>query len=110
LKYYQYSSIGEKSPLLIDSSSLAILPDNAVLVDLSSGEGGNILGSKEDQVVIGERGIKIINVSGYPKTEPGIASEAFAQCMVNLLADVMTPAGEMCLEHPVLCQKRTNTT
>lgn len=102
-------SVGEKSPLLIDSSSLAILPDNVVLVDLSSGEGGNVTGSKQDQVVIGERGMMIINVSGYPKTEPKMASEAYAQCMVNLLADVMTSAGEMDLEHPVLCQKRNDT-
>lgn len=88
-------TIGQKAPLLIDTTSLTILPDNAVLVDLSTGEGGSVVGSKQDQIVTIQRGISIINVSGYPKAEPKGASEAYAQCMVNLLVEMMGPGGEI---------------
>lgn len=95
-------NIGEKSPLLIDEASLAVLPEKAVIVDLGTGEGGCVVGSKEDTVVIIDRGISIINVSGYPKAEPNIASEAFAQCMVNLLMEIMTPDGEISVKNSLL--------
>jgi H+-translocating NAD(P) transhydrogenase subunit alpha len=96
-------SVGKRSPLLIDAAGLAALPERAVVVDLSTGEGGNVLESKEDQVIIVDRDISIINVSGYPKTEPKAASETFAQCIANLLLEVMVP-GEIHLENPLLSQ------
>ena len=95
-------SIGERSPLLIDATHLATLPEKAVIVDLSTGEGGNVIGSKEDQSVIVERGITIMNVSGYPKVEPKAASEAFAPCMVSLLVEIVSPAGAFHLEDSLL--------
>jgi NAD/NADP transhydrogenase alpha subunit len=97
-------NIGETTPLLIDAASLAVLPEKAVIIDLCTGEGGCVLGSKEDKVVIVDRGVSIINVSGYPKNEPKAASEAFAKCIVNLLLEVMTPNGEINLQNPLLHQ------
>ena len=97
-------NIGKNAPLLIDATSLAALPKNAVIVDLSAGEGGNVIGSKQDQVVIVDRNISIINVSGYPKAEPRAASEAFAQCIVNLLFELMASDGEINLENALLGQ------
>lgn len=97
-------TIGKKAPLLIDAVGLEVLPEKAVIVDLSAGEGGSVLGSKEDQLVIIDRDISIINVSGYPKAEPKAASEAYAQCIVNLLLEVMSPRGEINLENALLCQ------
>lgn len=95
-------SMGEKAPLLIDEASLAVLPENSVIVDLSAGEGGSVVGSKEDKVVIVDRDISIINVSGYPKGEPKAASEAFAQCIVNLVLEIMTPDGKIDFENPLV--------
>jgi len=97
-------SLGEKAPLLIDAASLAVLPEKAVIIDLSTGEGGCVIGSKGDEVVIVERDISIINVSGYPKAEPRAASEQFAQCIVNLLLEVMATNGEINLENSLLHQ------
>lgn len=88
-------NIGEKSPILIDEKSFAILPPKSVIVDLSAGEGGSVIGSRQDAIKIVERDIKIINVSGYPKTLPKEASEAFSQCMVNLLQDIIDPTGHI---------------
>ena len=91
-------SAGQKSPLLIDEESLAIMPDNSVIVDLSAGEGGCVIGSREDAIIKNERGILIINVSGYPKARPRIASEAFAECIVNLLLEMMPNIKEINLK------------
>jgi NAD(P) transhydrogenase subunit alpha len=94
--------VGERTSVIIDADILSHLPDNTVLIDLSAGEGGCIAGSQEDTVVHCDRGIKIVNVSGYPKTEPAEASEAFASCMVNLLKDIMTPTGTLKTDHLLL--------
>ena len=88
-------NIGEKPPILINEASLEALPEKAVLIDLCTGEGGAIIGSREDAIITADRGISIVNVSGYPKAEPKAASEAFAQCMVNLLLDILSPEREM---------------
>lgn len=44
----------------------------------------------------------IAHVSGYPKAEPKAASEAYAKCMVHLLADILSSEGEIRLDHPLL--------
>lgn len=99
-------NIGHKSPLLIDDKALAALPDQAVIIDLSTGEGGNVIGSKSDEAVMVDRDIAIINVSGYPKDEPRAASIAFANCMKNLILDILTSDGKVNFEHPILKELR----
>jgi NAD(P) transhydrogenase subunit alpha len=92
-------NVGEKSPILIDEKSFQTLPEKSVIVDLSAGEGGNVVGSKQDAIKTIERGIKIMNVSGYPKIRPKEASEVFAQCMVKLLQDMIDLNGDINLEN-----------
>ena len=99
-------SIGKRTSILIDEATLEILPEKAIVVDLCTGEGGNVFGSKKDEVVVTNRGISIVNVSGYPKAEPTAASEAFAQCMVNLLLEI-APNGEIDWDNPLLRNVRT---
>ncbi|HXT83490.1 MAG TPA: hypothetical protein VN704_04035, partial [Verrucomicrobiae bacterium] len=60
------------------------------------------IGSKEDQVVVMERGIVVMNVSGYPKAEPKAASESFAQCMVHFLEDIVSSTGDFHIENTLL--------
>ncbi|HVE45049.1 MAG TPA: hypothetical protein VNC84_07990 [Gammaproteobacteria bacterium] len=95
-------NVGEKSPMLIDEKSFAVLPAASVIVDLSAGEGGSVVGSRQDAIKIIERGIKIMNVSGYPKVLPKEASEAFAQCIVNLLQDIIDPSGNVDRDNALL--------
>lgn len=95
-------NIGEKSPILIDEKSFAILPPDSVIVDLSAGEGGNVVGSRQDAIKTVERNIKVMNVSGYPKILPKEASEAFAQCIVNLLQDIIQPNGDVDMNNALL--------
>lgn len=98
-------NIGEKSPILIDEKSFAILPSDSVIVDLSAGEGGSVVGSRQDAIKTVERDIKVMNISGYPKILPKKASEAFAQCMVNLLQDIIEPNGDVDMNNALLKTK-----
>ncbi len=90
---------GKKAPLLINEEGLSLLPSNAVVVDLAISNGGNVTGSKYDQVIHLENGVSLINISGYPKTEPRASSEVYAQCVVSLLTEIMTPEGDVSFEN-----------
>lgn len=84
----------EKAPILIDEKNLAILPQGAIVVDLAVSEGGNVVGSKSDQIITCNH-VSIVNISGYPKAEPKLASEAYANCMLSLLEEVLLLNGEL---------------
>lgn len=92
---------GVRPPLLIDEKSLAVLPQGAVVVDLTVNEGASVAKAKSDQVVI-SNGVMIVHVSGYPKIEPQSASEAYAKCMVHLLAEILSLEGEIRLNHELI--------
>ena len=92
---------GVRAPLLIDEESLSVLPKGAVIIDLTVNEGGSVVGGKSDQVVV-SNGVSIVHVSGYPKAEPKLASEAYAECMINLLVEVLSPRGEILFDHSLL--------
>ncbi len=95
-------AIGKKAPLLISETEFKLLADYSVIIDLSTGEGGSVKGSKSDQIVTINRNISIINVSGYPKAEPRVASKAFSDCMVNLLLEIITMNKKLDSNHPLL--------
>jgi alanine dehydrogenase len=95
---------GKKAPLLIDEKSLAILPENAVVIDLAASQGGNVQGSKLDQVICWKNGILIVNDSGYPKAVPREASEAYSRCIVNLLREIFSSKKELLMEERLLSE------
>ncbi len=88
-------SSGKKAPLLIDEQSLSLLPRNAVIVDLAISNGGNVAGSKHDSTIRLEDGKSLINVCGYPKLEPTASSESYSNCVVNLIAEILSPEGKL---------------
>jgi NAD/NADP transhydrogenase alpha subunit len=97
-------SPGKRAPLLIDEESLSRLPHHAVIVDLAISNGGNVVGSKHDQTINLSNGKSIINVSGYPKTEPRTASEAYASCVIHLITEILTPKGELFFSNKLVQQ------
>jgi len=76
---------GQKAPLLIPSSTLDQMKPNAVIVDLPISEGGNVQGSRHDETIISDRGVKITNVSGYPKAMPKEASILWSQASLQFI-------------------------
>jgi len=90
---------GKKAPLLLDENSLRCLPPHAVVVDLAISNGCNVQGSRHDQIIRLENDILLVNVSGYPKAEPRNSSEAYSQCVVSLLTEIMSPGGDVSFEN-----------
>ncbi|KTD38580.1 NAD(P) transhydrogenase subunit alpha [Legionella nautarum] len=90
---------GKKAPLLLDESSLRRLPPHTVVVDLAISNGCNVLGAKHDQIIRLENDVLLVNVSGYPKAEPRNSSEAYSQCVVSLLTEIMSPRGDVSFEN-----------
>ena len=93
---------GKKAPLLIDEKTLSLLPQKSVVVDLAISNGGNVAGSKHDQVIALANDILLINISGYPKTEAKVSSEIYADCVVNLLTAIMSKRGEVSFENKLI--------
>lgn len=93
---------GKKAPLLIDKESLKVLPPGAVVVDLAISNGGNVVGSKHDQIISLENDVLLLNVSGYPKTEPRASSEVYAQCVFHLLIEIMSPEGQLSFKNELV--------
>lgn len=91
-----------KAPILIDQENLNALPEYAIVIDLAVSEGGNVVGSMRDKVVMAAKNVSIVNISGYPKAEPRETSEVYAQCMVNFITDVISPSGDIFLENELL--------
>lgn len=76
---------GQPAPLLIPKSSLDVMKHNAVIVDMTISEGGNVYGSKHDETIKTERNVLITNVSGYPKVMPHEASALWSKASLHFI-------------------------
>lgn len=78
------------APLLISESTLYKLKRGTVLVDLATSDGGNVFGSKHDEIITLSNDVKIINVSGYPKKAPIEASHFLSRANCYFLHLLLT--------------------
>lgn len=74
----------KEAPKLISRQMLKNLPIGAVAVDMAAANGGNIEGSKNNQI-IKNNGIKIIGNSNLASKIPYTASKLFAQNLFNFI-------------------------
>lgn len=78
------------APLLISKETLLVMKKGSVIVDLALSEGGNVEGSEHDATHILGNGIKVTNISGYPKKFPREASQLWSRAsflFIGLLID-----------------------
>jgi NAD/NADP transhydrogenase alpha subunit/aspartate/methionine/tyrosine aminotransferase len=75
----------EKAPCLLPAETMEQLPGDTVVVDLNTTRGGNVAGSRLDQLLRTDNGVWICNRSSYPSAEPSQASSAYAACLTQLL-------------------------
>lgn len=76
---------GRKAPVLIKAETVAKMKPGAVIVDMAVSSGGNVEGSKLDEVVLTENGVKIIGVGNIPATVATEASALYARNILNFL-------------------------
>ena len=69
---------GRAAPVLITDEQIATMKPGSVIFDLAVAQGGNVEGSKADEVVE-KHGVKIIGYSNTPASLPADASALFAR-------------------------------
>ncbi|MBC2606652.1 NAD(P) transhydrogenase subunit alpha [Pelagicoccus albus] len=72
---------GRKAPSLVDDKMLAGMKHGSVVVDLAVESGGNVAGSKLDEEIVTENGVRIL---GIGKLECGVAAHASQMYSANI--------------------------
>ncbi|MDR1082728.1 MAG: Re/Si-specific NAD(P)(+) transhydrogenase subunit alpha, partial [Coriobacteriales bacterium] len=81
---------GRPAPRLITEEMVASMKPGSVIVDMAASNGGNVAGSRPDEVVVTENGVKIIGYTDLPGRLPTQASQLFATNILNLMK-LVTP-------------------
>lgn len=76
---------GRAAPRLISDAQIASMKPGSVIFDLAVAQGGNVEGSKPDEVVI-KHGVKIIGYTNTPAHLPADASALFSRNLFNFLS------------------------
>ncbi|MFM5953229.1 MAG: NAD(P) transhydrogenase subunit alpha [Novosphingobium sp.] len=76
---------GRAAPRLITDAQIATMKPGSVVFDLAVAQGGNVEGSKPDEVVV-KHGVKIIGWSNTPAHLAADASALFARNLYNFLS------------------------
>jgi len=76
---------GRAAPVLITDEQIATMKPGSVIFDLAVAQGGNVEGSKPDEIVE-KHGVKIIGYSNTPAHLPADASALFARNHFNFLS------------------------
>ncbi|VEI14096.1 Re/Si-specific NAD(P)(+) transhydrogenase subunit alpha [Trueperella bialowiezensis] len=74
---------GKRSPILLTADAVANMKPGSVVVDMGAGNGGNVVGSQPDEVVVTDNGVTIIGYTELACRLPSQASQLFGQNVVN---------------------------
>jgi H+-translocating NAD(P) transhydrogenase subunit alpha len=77
---------GRKAPVLLTSAMVAELAAGSVIVDLAVEAGGNVEGSRPEEVVLTPNGVKIIGPANMPSRIAADASQLYARNLLSFLA------------------------
>jgi NAD(P) transhydrogenase subunit alpha len=77
---------GRKAPILLTEAMLGALAPGSVVVDLAVEAGGNVAGSRAEEIVTTANGVKIIGWSNTPARIAVDASQLYARNLTALLA------------------------
>jgi NAD(P) transhydrogenase subunit alpha len=90
---------GRPAPRLITEEMVASMRPGSVVVDMAAAQGGNVAGSRPDEVVVTANGVSIIGYTDLAGRLPGQASQLYGTNLVNLLK-LLTPGkdGELVLD------------
>lgn len=76
---------GRAAPLLVSDAQIATMKAGSVIFDLAVAQGGNVEGSKADEVVV-KHGVKIIGYANTPAHLAADTSALFARNLFNFLS------------------------
>jgi NAD(P) transhydrogenase subunit alpha len=81
---------GRPAPRLLTAEMVDTMRPGSVIVDMAASNGGNVEGSRPDELVLTARGVRIIGYTDLPGRLPTQASQLFGTNLVNLLK-LLTP-------------------
>ncbi len=81
---------GKPAPRLITEEMVASMRPGSVIVDMAAANGGNVAGTKADEIVVTDNGVKILGYTDLPGRLPTQASQLFGTNVVNLFK-LLTP-------------------
>jgi NAD(P) transhydrogenase subunit alpha len=81
---------GRPAPRLITAEMVATMKPGSVIVDMAASNGGNVEGSKPDELVVTANGVKIIGYTDLAGRLPTQASQLYGTNVVNLFK-LLTP-------------------
>ncbi len=84
---------GRPAPILLTAAVVASMKPGSVIVDMAAANGGNVVGTVRDEVVVTANGVTIIGYTDLAGRLPAQASQLYGTNLVNLLA-LMTPDGD----------------
>ncbi len=84
---------GRRAPLLMDESAVAGMKRGSVVIDLAGATGGNVRGSKADEV-IENNGVTIMAPTNLPATVPVHASQLYSRNVTSFL-NLLIKDGEL---------------
>jgi H+-translocating NAD(P) transhydrogenase subunit alpha len=77
---------GRRAPVLLTSAMVAELAAGSVIVDLAVEAGGNVEGSRPEEVVLTPNGVKIIAPANMPSRIAADASQLYARNLLSFLS------------------------
>jgi H+-translocating NAD(P) transhydrogenase subunit alpha len=81
---------GRDAPRLLTAADVAAMKPGSVIVDMAAGSGGNVEGSKPDEVVVTDNQVTILGDTDLATKLPTQASQLYGQNLVNLMK-LLTP-------------------
>jgi H+-translocating NAD(P) transhydrogenase subunit alpha len=76
---------GRRAPILLTSPMVAELAPGSIIVDLAAEAGGNVEGSRAEEVVTTPNGVKIIAPANMPSRIANDASQLYARNLLSFL-------------------------
>jgi len=86
---------GRRAPLLLTEGMLSELAPGSVVVDLAVESGGNVEGSRLDEIVSTPQGVKIIGHANMPSRIAADASQLYARNLYNFLTLLVDNDGKL---------------
>lgn len=77
---------GRKAPVLVKAETVAKMKPGSIIIDMAVSTGGNVEGSKLDETVVTENGVRIVGIGNIPALVATEASALYARNMLNFLS------------------------
>ena len=81
---------GKPAPLIITQDMVNGMQANSIIVDLAVDTGGNVAGSKANEIITTENGVKIIGFGNLPEDVAYHASQMLSANIVNLIQELVS--------------------